>query len=765
MYQKIIMLLALAFGITGYGQSIAGNVKSGKGENVAFANIKVLNAAKGTQSDDQGRFAIELNEGKYQLSVSAMGYATQVKTVMVAASRQTKIQIILKEKSESLGEVVVSAERREDQLQRVPAAVSVLDAEELKEGRVWSYSDLTALAPSLNMVEHGGSTSSLFVNIRGVMGLHSQPAVATYVDGIYQFESFSVPLTFNNVDRIEVLRGPQGTLYGRNAFGGVINIVTRQPTNKANGSVTVGFGNYGQQRYEANYSTPIIKDKLFVNVSGTFNQHSGVYTNTLTDHDFDRPQSIAGGINVKYIASAKWDFDLNARFERNEDKGSYPWVTSDSLLFANPYKVARNQDNTELRKNKNLALKASYRGKRFDFNSISGFQNYQRGFPGFLDVDFTGADLRKAQNDFDISTFTQELRLSSPQGNESKFEWTLGTYAWIAPDGTNTNATITNSDAGETSALRDSRFDNKGLSFYGQASYALTDELSVTAGLRYNTENRKLSQRQRTRNPNGSFTNDTGLVDFEGSFNAFTPKFNLKYQITPDVMVYAQYARGFRAGGLNTNASTQADVAYDPETSDNYEIGLKNTFFQDKLRLNLTGFYLQQKDQQITVVEETLPLTRNTGNMNNLGAELELNALALKGLQIQWSASVSNAEYDKIIVFSGGENRDFSGNKPLYNPEFASFTAVQYTKEFGKEFEAFIRGEHRYSGAYYFDFDNALRQSPYNVYNGRLGAHYKNLEFAVWGRNLGDIKYRTYARNVFLLNQPRMYGATLSYDF
>ena len=542
------MLLALALGITGYGQSIAGNVKSGKGENVAFATIKVLNSAKGTQTDDQGRFKIELDEGEYQLSISAMGYATQVKKVVVEPSRQTEIQIILKEKSESLDEVVVSAERREDKLQRVPAAVSVLDAEDLKKGRVWSYSDMTALVPSLNMVEHGGSTSSLFVNIRGVMGLHSQPAVATYVDGIYQFESFSVPLTFNNVDRIEVLRGPQGTLYGRNAFGGIINIITKQPTNKAKGSVAVGFGNYEQQRYEANYSTPIIRDKLFVNVSGTFNQHSGVYTNTLTGDDFDRPQSIAGGLNVKYIASSKWDFDLNARFERNGDKGSYPWVTSDSLLFANPYKVARNQENTELRKNKNLALKANYRGKNFNFHSISSFQNYQRGFPGFLDVDFTGANLRKTKNDFDISTFTQELRLSSLQSNESKFDWTLGTYAWIAPDGTNNNAFITTSDAGETSAQRDSRFDNKGLSFFGQATYALTEKLSATTGLRYNTESRRLSQRQRTRNPDGSFTNDTGFVNFQGSFDAFTPKFILKYQITPNTMVYAQYAKGFRAG-------------------------------------------------------------------------------------------------------------------------------------------------------------------------------------------------------------------------
>ena len=235
-------------------------------------------------------------------------------------------------------------------------------------------------------------------------------------------------------------------------------------------------------------------------------------------------------------------------------------------------------------------------------------------------------DLRKAQNDFDINTFTQEFRFSSPQNSESPLDWTLGTYWWIAPDGTNTNAFISTLEAGETSAQRNSRFDNKGLAFFGQATYAITDGLSATAGLRYDAENRRLSQQRRTLNPDGSFTDDTGFIDVESSFGAVTPKLILNYQLNPTSMVYAQYARGFRAGGLNTAAPMPDDIPYDPETSDNYEIGFKNTFLDHRLRLNLTGFYLQQRDQQITIIEDNFFLTRNTGDMNNLGAELELGA-------------------------------------------------------------------------------------------------------------------------------------------
>ncbi|WP_375438375.1 TonB-dependent receptor plug domain-containing protein [uncultured Hymenobacter sp.] len=130
---------------------------------------------------------------------------------------------------------MVTVNKTETDAQQTLAAVSVLTARRLQAYRVWSLSDLGALAPSLQTVEHGGGTSSLFLNIRGTMGLHSQTAVATYIDGVYQFEGFSAPLQFNNVTRIEVLRGPKGTLYGRNAFGGVLNIITKKPTNTPQG--------------------------------------------------------------------------------------------------------------------------------------------------------------------------------------------------------------------------------------------------------------------------------------------------------------------------------------------------------------------------------------------------------------------------------------------------------------------------------------------------------------------------------------------------
>ena len=677
------------------------------------------------------------------------------------------LDIILKEQSEALNQVVVTAEKRETVLQRTPIAATVLDAEDLKQTRSWSFSDVTALAPSLLTTEHGGSTSSLFINIRGVMGLHSQTAVATYVDDVYQFEGFAVPLTFNNVESIEVLRGPQGTLYGRNAFGGVINIKTKQPTNTPEGSVSASYGNYEQQRYQASYSAPIIKDKLFAGVTAQFDQREGVYQNTVTNDDFDRPQSISGGLNVRYIANDKLDFTFNGRFERNEDFGSYAWVRSDSLLFAEPYKVGRDRRNIELRNNHSASVKVNYEADNFDIQSITAYQSYERGFPELLDVDFSPANARAAQNDFDINTFTQELRFSSKQNSSSPFNWTLGSFAFIAPNGTRDNATITFTDEGESRAENENRFDNKGIAFYGQGSYTFDDKWDATIGLRYDVENQRLLQELRTVDSDGSVNVTQPFKNFESTFEAFTPKLILNYKPTENTIVYAQYARGFRTGGLNSSAPTEEQVPFNPEYSNNYEIGVKNTFFDNRLKFNVTAFILQQRDQQITVIEDTFFLTRNTGNVDNYGAEIELEALPVKGLQLIWNVSVSDAEYKDLLIAdrATGENIDLSGNKPLFNPPFVSFTAIQYTKEFNSDFSAFIRGEHRYIGEHFFNFDNEIRQSPYNLYNARIGGRYKNFELAFWARNLTERKYRTWGTGVFLLGSPRFYGTTLSYDF
>ena len=747
-----------------FAQSIRGSVTNTDGEPIGFATVQVLNTTRGTVTDADGRFQLSLPPGSYELQLTAVGYAGKI-TQATVTDDDLELTVRLKPSTASLDEVVITAERRQTRLQRTPVAVTLLDAEDLRATRTWSMSDITALAPSLLTTEHGGSTSSLFINIRGVMGLHSQTAVATYVDGVYQFEGFGVPLTFNNVERIEVLRGPQGTLFGRNAYGGVLNITTRQPTKQAEGEVSLSYGNYQQQRYRASYGGPVLKNKVFAGGSLLFDQRRGIYTNTVTGDAFDRPQSIAGSLNLRYLAGDRMALTFNGRFERNEDEGAYPWVRSDSILFAEPYRVGRDRDNTELRNNHTFSVRADYAADKVNLRSITAYQSYERMFPDLLDVDFSSADLLKARNTFDINTITQELQFSSAARPGKRFDWTLGTFAFLAPNGTRDNAFISASTTGETSRENDNRFDNRGLAFYGQGTYRFLPKWDATLGLRYDLEHQRLLQELRTIDPEGDVTVTQPRREFLANFRAFTPKLTLNYKPTDQTIIYGQYARGFRPGGLNTNAPTAADIPFDPEYSNNYEIGIKNSLLDNRLKVNLTGFLLQQRNQQITVIEDANFLTRNTGSVDNLGAELELEVLPVRGLQLLWNASVSNAEYRELTVVVAGENRDFSGNRALFNPPFASFLALQYTYEFSKQFSVFGRTEQRYLAAHYLNLDNAIRQDAYALYSGRLGVRCKQVELAIWGRNLSDQRYRTWATGVFLLGTPRMYGLTLSGRF
>ena len=167
----------------------------------------------------------------------------------------------------------------------------------------------------------------------------------------------------------------------------------------------------------------------------------------------------------------------------------------------------------------------------------------------------------------------------------------------------------------------------------------------------------------------------------------------------------------------------------------------------------------------MTVIEGAFFLTRNTGDMNNLGAEVEATALLLPGFQLEWTASASRAEYVRLLTVVDGENRDLRGNEPLFNPGFASFLAGQYTRPLSTEWSVFVRGEHRYTGAYYMNFDNVIEQPAFHVFNARAGVRYRRYELAGWGRNLTNTQYRTWATAVFLLSDPRTWGATFSADF
>lgn len=773
--KKIIFTLLLLCTIAMlHAQSIKGKIKASNGTGIEAATIRILNTDKITIADKQGNFGFaNIAVGTYQLSVSSIGFATQVKEVKVAPNQAIEIAVTLTEQGRQLDEVVVTADKVETNLQKTPLAITSLNAKQLEEYRVWTISDLTALAPSTFTVEHGNTTGSNFLNIRGAMGFSNDQAVATYVDGVYQFDYFSAPLNFSNIERVEILRGPQGTLYGRNAFGGVLNVVTKKPVNKTSGFAETDLGNYGQQRYSVGFNTPIIKNKLFVNAGLQSNSRGAVYSNpTLNTENFDHHNAYSGNVNLKYIASDKWILDWSTRYENNKDKGGYPWAATDSLARANPYTTFGNWDNTERRTNLNNSLAVKYYGNNFNFTSITSLVDYHIWIPGRFDFDFTPYQLISGSTWSRQNELTQEFRFSSP-ANAGKWKWTAGSYLF-GEKTKNGSTTYFDQDYAlydpnaPYASISNGKRNAYGVAFFGQATYAITPKFDATVGARYDIEHRELTQNSAFEK-DGIVTPLTADSTAKKTFNAFTPKVILSYKLTDNSMVYGSYAKGFRVGGFNFGNATYP--TYKPEKSDNYEVGIKNNLWNNKLKINLTAFYFQQKDQQVSTSQDGINYASlNVGDMDNYGLELETSALPAKNLQIDWTASTSHSEYKKLELFDAATNavKNYKGNKAINNPALQSMLAVQYGVPFSKaaqNFKAFIRGEFRYIGEYQLDFVNAYHQDAYGMLNARAGVTSNHLDIALWVRNLNDVRYMAYGYGAYLMGSPRMWGVTLTGKF
>ena len=778
----ILGFALLIFTLTNAQTKITGTVQTNNKTAVAGATVSVLNVTKTTSTNKEGNFSLMLPNGNYTILVSHVGYATQTQAVQVEKGKSASINFTLSEQSKQLEDVVVSSEKREENLQKTPIAVTVLNAQQLSNYRVWDVRDLNALVPDLFVIEHAGSTGANFVNVRGIMGFTPEQSVATYVDGVYQFDYWSAPSPYNNIERVEVLRGPQGTLYGRNSLAGVINVITKKPTDTTTGQVELNVGNYGLQRYSAAISTPIIKSKLFLSADFMYTQRGAVFTNQ--GKPYDKQYGQAFNVGLKYIANSRLSFDFNVKGKFSKDYGAYPWQSTNNIdsLIKSPgaYNVSYSNPNIEQLANINTSIVAHYSAKNFNLIAISAYNNFRQSYPGNVDGDYTSADIFSYNVTYQHgqNNFSEEVRISSKENN-SKFKWLGGAYAFSQKY---TKITTFNYDTGAVSlgyapttysSVTYNPVQNTGISFFGQLGYDLSSKLNITVGGRVDNEKRTLSQYIDSINNNTS-TLWSPNVDYSKTTSKFTPKITLSYQATETQLLYASYAKGYRVGGFNAG-QTPDKVVYTPENSDNLELGYKSTFLNNKLRFNAALFYLYEKDNQ--VLDAIHGYYTNLGNFKNAGIETELTAILAKGLLAQWNFSYTDGQFTKLPLpdpnSATGITKDYSGNKIIFNPNVTSFLALQYNYQLQKSkagLSLFARGEWRYVGKYYFDYYNQTSQDPYSLLNTRVGLTSNRFDVALWVRNLTDKRYVTYGNQLpsmplYMISMPRMWGVTLTARF
>lgn len=680
----------------------------------------------------------------------------------------------------SLNEVTVTAQRREEQLGKVPIAVSAFTPRQVQEFRLWNNKDISGIVPGLYAADPGDGRD--VISIRGITSTSYDPAVAVYVDGINQFGLDTYIPSLFDIQRIEVLRGPQGTLYGRNAMGGVLNIITKQPGNKLDGFAEISAGNHGQQRYSVGLRTPLIRDRLFLGIAGLYDGRNGYYTNEYDNSSYDKQHSITGNYYLKYIPGARWSLDLNVKHRSNRNHGAFPLVADPSAVFTQPFKLDQNATTTMMDNTFQSSLAATYKGRAFHFHEQTSYQQNYRYYTKPIDGDFSPLDAISIINNYgskwnNIRAVTEDIQFSS--ANASPWKWTTGAY-WFYQDQPNKQATRYGQDAnmlgvGDSlfSTINTTRNHKWGASLYGQLSYALNKRTNLTAGLRYDYEHQKedvLGEYQHDPDP----TPMVILPDTSGkiSFHAFSPRLALDYSLRTNSTLYIVYSRGFRTGGLTQLSSDPSQpplVGYRPEYSSNYELGIKNTFLSGSLRLNADVFYTHINDAQVPtlLLPDAITVTRNTGRLNNYGAELELSATPVRGLDIVYNAGYTHSRYQTLELSQNGSSTDLAGKHQLFTPDLTSLLAVQYTRMLSRGLHVFARGEWKMTGTTYFDLNNTIRQSPYSLFNMRCGLDFRKFELAAWGRNLGDKKYISYAYDfgAWHLGDPLTWGVSVRTSF
>lgn len=753
---------------------------------VAGATIYLLNTNQGAISDKEGRFSFaNIDAGIYEVQLTSAGYATLNRIITLENQATESFDFQLADAAVQLDNVMVSAQKKEEFLQKVPLSITSLSERQVKEYRLWNSKELTAIVPNLYAANPGDGRN--VITIRGITTTSYDPSVTTYIDGVNQFSLDTYIGEMSDVERIEVLRGPQGTLYGRNAMGGVINIITKQPGNTLSGFAEINAGNYGQVRISSGLRIPVVKNKLYMGIAAVYNKRDGYYTNDFNNSSFDKQYGILSNYYLKYIASQRLTFTINAKQQYGLNNGAFPLVNGVAEAFNTPFHlsqdaIAKMTDNTF-----NISLVANYTGKRFNFSSQTAWQYNHRYYDGPLDGDFSPVDAVTVINNFDagwnkVKVLTEEFKFSSPVAANSKLKWTAGSYLFYQENPTK-QAIHFGKDAALVGAL-DTNFSiintnqvkSSGVAFFGQTTYALSNKLNIIAGLRYDFEKKNyavLGEYQKDPDPVPVFETrpDTSA---KAHFNAPAPKLGVSYNLEKHSDLFVTYSRGYRTGGLTTLSSDPSQpplYPYEPEYSNNIELGIKNNLFNNRLQINVTGFFTKVSNAQVPtlLLPDAVTVTKNAGKLSSKGIELEMSAKPLKGLQVDYNAGYTNATYTDLKLPQNGSVINLDGTKQIFTPEFTSMLALQYSYELNKKSAVRLvaRGEWIYLGKQYFDLANNIKQGSYGLLNIRFGISSKKTALMFWARNLGDKKYMAYAYDfgAVHLGDPLTFGSTLSFKF
>lgn len=687
----------------------------------------------------------------FSVSFAATGSdveATSQPTAQTEGEGATKAS---NDKPLQLDPVVVTAEKRSENIQEIPSSISVVTDLQIMDSGITDIQELSSLTPNL-FISNWGVRGNSYVFIRGIGAVNNDPAVGFYVDDVNYMDSNVFDSKLYEIERIEILRGPQGTLYGRNSLGGIINIVTKEPDNETTAGTELRFGDYNLFETELYMRTPLIEDKLFLGLAGNYQIQDGFSHNDYLGEDADDLKGLNGRMHIRWTPTQKLDVLLTADGEKIDD-GAYP-ITNLSQVKKDPHHVSHDIKSTDERDSFGTSLRVRYDADALTFTSITGYRHFDDWASN--DQDFSPMPLMDTSQTIHDNQVSQEFRFASPEDN-GNWKWIGGLYGFFHEHDTNLTMNMAPGLYAPFAITTDtdSHLDTAGCAVFGQATYTLFDKLELSAGLRYDYERSAIDYKNST---NG--IQDTKYDDSINN-NTLLPKFQLAYHWTNDFMTYASVARGYRSGGFNTSFPDSSKRAFDPEYSWNYEVGAKTSWFNNRLTFNAAAFYITLEDQQITQTRNGADtFITNAGKSHNVGFEFEGSALLYEGLTAEANFGYTYSKFDE---YSGGAI-DYKDNLAPFVPRYTYNAALQYRHPIIKDFnwlwntgslDLFTRAEVQGTGPFYWDSSNSIKQNEYEIFNFRVGLETDHFDLILWCRNAFD---REYAKVAFDFGGGNHYG-------
>jgi len=623
--------------------------------------------------------------------------------------------------------MTVIANKRAQALQDVDGAITVKTAEELEQAGVTRVDDLEKVFPGLT-IRNRGNRAYADLSVRGISSADFyNPSVQIFVDGMPQDQTY-ITQQLVNVERVEFLRGPQGTLYGRNAYGGVLNIITRQPQNRMTAELGWELSN-GEQRSDLVASAPLVEGKLYGEVAMRWSKELGSIDNKSgMESEFDEGLSRQGRVKLRY-APEGGPLDVTVSAQRETLRSSDEVYVSEADLSRSSFTNTSFGSQMTYERNVNsYGLSVNYDFGGAELSSVTALQD--RSMPRIMltPSNLMGLGLASQYHYHEEQdTLSQELRLAFGEG--ARLSGVVGAYYQDTEFRRMQPAIAAYGMAASRNDVTTASY-----AAFGEATYGLTDALDLTGGLRFAREEAEVDYA-------GAFA-----FKAEDSFDDVSPKLALGYELAPRSRLYASVARGFKPGGFNHTVSNSNDrIPYNSETSINYEIGWRSSLVDGKLDLSAAAYFIQSQDKQFYVGNPGSQVLRNVGDTESRGLELDVSVYPLEGLSLTAGANIGQSTFqDARDPFTGVS---YDGKTVPYAPDQTYSLSARYIlPQVVLPGDLSLRGAGRYYSETFFNEANTLKQDGYGLLDASLDYETDDgLTLSLFVDNITDELYRTYS--------------------